>query len=92
MDSPNFDAIALSLVQSRGDAPLDIVRRVRAAYTDLPDRDQEVLCQRFRAVVGDRATLAEIADRMPGLTAERVRSIESRALNSLLQSVYGGAA
>lgn len=86
---PNFDAIAISIAQSRGELPLNIVRRVQQAFIDLPQREQTILRQRFDRAEATAVTLGQIADNTPGLRAERARQIESRALSSLREAVYG---
>ncbi len=62
---------------------LDSERRtqwIATAMHSLNDREQEIIRQRF--LVGEKKTLAEIAVKF-GVTKERIRQIESRALQTL---------
>jgi RNA polymerase sigma factor (sigma-70 family) len=73
----------------------DARRRVRAALSALNAREREVLELRFGLRNSHGHTLQEIADRF-GVTRERVRQIEKRALQRLLraqeQPIESGAA
>ena len=60
----------------------DARRRVRAALSGLSEREREVLELRFGLHNSHGRTLQEIADRF-GMTRERVRQIEQRALKRL---------
>ena len=60
----------------------DARRRVVTALTSLPAREREVLELRFGLRNSHGRTLQEIADRF-GVTKERVRQIEKRALDRL---------
>jgi RNA polymerase primary sigma factor len=55
---------------------------LRRAVADLPDREREVLILRYGMDGGEPAPLREIGRRL-GITQERVRQIESRALARL---------
>jgi len=62
---------------------LDRERRTKwiaSAMNSLNDREQEIIRQRF--LTGEKKTLAEIAVKF-GVTKERIRQIESRALQTL---------
>jgi RNA polymerase primary sigma factor len=63
----------------------DARRRVRAALSALSAREREVLELRFGLGNSHGHTLQEIADRF-GVTRERVRQIEKRALQRLLRA------
>ena len=63
----------------------DARRRVRAALSALSGREREVLELRFGLRNSHGRTLQEIADRF-GVTRERVRQIEKRALQRLLRA------
>ena len=73
----------------------DARRRVRAALSGLSEREREVLELRFGLRNSHGQTLQEIADRF-GVTRERIRQIEKRALQRLLraqeQAIENGAA
>jgi RNA polymerase primary sigma factor len=73
----------------------DARRRVRAALSTLGEREREVLELRFGLRTAHAHTLQEIADHL-GVTRERVRQIEKRALQRLLraqeQPIENGAA
>ena len=60
----------------------DARRRVATALTSLPEREREVIELRFGLRNAHGQTLQEIADRF-GVTKERVRQIEKRALERL---------
>jgi RNA polymerase primary sigma factor len=63
----------------------DARRRVSAALSALSAREREVLELRFGLHNSDGQTLQEIADRF-GVTRERIRQIEKRALRRLLRA------
>ena len=73
----------------------DARRRVTAALSALSAREREVLELRFGLSNSHGHTLQEIADRL-GVTRERIRQIEKRALQRLLraqeQPIENGAA
>jgi RNA polymerase primary sigma factor len=60
----------------------DVIRRVQEALTAVPLREREILCRRFGLDGGEEQTLEEVGDRM-GVTRERVRQLEARALRRL---------
>ncbi|HEY7252784.1 MAG TPA: sigma-70 family RNA polymerase sigma factor [Methylomirabilota bacterium] len=60
----------------------DLIRRVQEALTTVPLREREILCRRFGLDGGEEQTLEEVGDRM-GVTRERVRQLEARALRRL---------
>jgi RNA polymerase primary sigma factor len=67
------------------DEEVEVARRaavLRRAIRALPPREREVLVLRFGIDGGDPAPLREIGRRL-GITQERVRQIESRALSRL---------
>jgi RNA polymerase primary sigma factor len=55
---------------------------LRQALEELPDREREVVALRYGINGGDPTPLREIGRRL-GITPERVRQIESRALGRL---------
>jgi RNA polymerase primary sigma factor len=71
----------------------DTHRRARLALTSLGERERHVLELRFGIGNGREHTLQEIGDRL-GLTRERVRQIETKALTTLRRAGRwsGGAA
>ena len=60
----------------------DVVRRVQDALACLPLREREILFQRFGFGGEDEQTLEQVGDRL-GVTRERVRQLETRALRRL---------
>jgi RNA polymerase primary sigma factor len=76
------------LLPSDGTAPEDEVvislqeEALRRALQDLPDRERMVVQMRYGIAGGDPTPLREIG-RQLGITPERVRQIESRALGRL---------
>ncbi len=66
------------------DAEFDFLKRdIRAAIDALGnDRERDVLCSRFGLIDGNPRTLKETGERL-GISTERVRVIENRALNKL---------
>jgi len=59
---------------------------LRALLTHLTGREQEVLAARYGLGGREEETLREVGDRL-GISAERVRQLENRALAKLRQSV-----
>ena len=82
------DAAFGDLLPSEGPQPDDVVHvslaedSLRRALEELPDREREVVLMRYGMQGGDPAPLREIG-RQLGITPERVRQIESRALGRL---------
>lgn len=82
------DAAFGDLLPSDGPGPDDVVHvslaedSLRRALGDLPDREREVVLLRYGIDGGDPTPLREIGRRL-GITPERVRQIESRALGRL---------
>jgi RNA polymerase primary sigma factor len=60
----------------------DVVHRVQEALTTLPLREREILFRRFGLDGDEEQTLEEVGDQM-GVTRERVRQLEARALRRL---------
>ena len=60
----------------------DLLQRVRQALGELSDRDKTVLTLRFGLFDGKPCTLSEIG-RIYGISRERVRQLEARAINRL---------
>lgn len=58
------------------------VVRVRAAVAQLPDRDRDVIAARF-GLGRPPATLDALGDELGGLSRERVRQLEARAMKRL---------
>ncbi len=69
---------------------VEIRQRLHELLGDLPDRQALVLRLRFGLDGGEAHTLQAIASRM-GITRERVRQIETRALDKLRGAVGAGA-
>jgi RNA polymerase primary sigma factor len=82
------DAAFGDLLPSEGPGPEDIVQvslredAVRRAIGELPERERMVLAMRYGLQGGEPTPLREIG-RQLGITPERVRQIESRALGRL---------
>jgi RNA polymerase primary sigma factor len=82
------DAAFGDLLPSEGPGPEDIVQvslredAVRRAIGELPERERLVLAMRYGLHGGEPTPLREIG-RQLGITPERVRQIESRALGRL---------
>ena len=82
------DAAFGDLLPSAGPAPEDLVHvslsedTLHRALGELPDRERTVVQLRYGLAGGDPAPLREIG-RQLGITPERVRQIESRALGRL---------
>ncbi|HYH87649.1 MAG TPA: sigma-70 family RNA polymerase sigma factor [Solirubrobacteraceae bacterium] len=82
------DAAFGDLLPSSGPAPEDLVHvslseeTLRRALGELPDRERTVVEMRYGIAGGDPTPLREIG-RQLGITPERVRQIESRALGRL---------
>jgi RNA polymerase nonessential primary-like sigma factor len=80
----------LELLEADGITPEDYVEQLlmRGQLVDLlsqlSDRQQEVLCLRYGLVDGISRTLAAVGDEM-GVTRERVRQVETKALQRLLK-------
>jgi RNA polymerase primary sigma factor len=82
------DAAFGDLLPSEGPAPDDLVHislreeALRRALGDLPERERTVVALRYGIDGGEPTPLREIGRRL-GITPERVRQIESRALGRL---------
>jgi RNA polymerase primary sigma factor len=82
------DAAFGDLLPSEGPGPEDIVHvslredAVRRAIGELPERERLVLAMRYGLEGGEPTPLREIGRKL-GITPERVRQIESRALGRL---------
>ncbi len=82
------DAAFGDLLPSEGPGPEDIVQvslredAVRRAIGELPERERMVLAMRYGFEGGEPTPLREIGRKL-GITPERVRQIESRALGRL---------
>jgi RNA polymerase primary sigma factor len=82
------DAAFGDLLPSEGPGPEDIVQvslredALRRAIGELPERERMVLAMRYGLEGGEPTPLREIGRRL-GITPERVRQIESRALGRL---------
>src|SRR4051795_1933782 len=82
------DAAFGDMLASEGPAPEDIVHvslredALRRAIAELPDRERLVLAMRYGLEGGEPTPLREIGRKL-GITPERVRQIESRALGRL---------
>ena len=82
------DAAFGDLLPSEGPAPEDVVHislreeMLRRALAELPDRERTVVQMRYGIDGGDPTPLREIG-RQLGITPERVRQIESKALGRL---------
>ncbi len=68
----------------------DDIQRLNAALGALTEREREVLEARFGLKRSDPSTLAAVGDSM-GLTRERIRQIEKRALRILRRSLSSTA-
>jgi RNA polymerase primary sigma factor len=68
----------------------DVIRRVQDALAGLPVREREILFRRFGLDGEGEETLEEVGDRL-GVTRERVRQIESRAMRRLGRLLDVGA-
>jgi RNA polymerase primary sigma factor len=81
------DAAFGDLLPFEGPGPEEVVHvsltesAIRRALQDLPDREREVVALRY-GIDGDPTPLREIGRRL-GITPERVRQLESRALGRL---------
>src|SRR4051812_48870802 len=82
------DAAFGDMLAAEGPAPEDIVHvslredALRRAIAELPDRERLVLAMRYGLEGGEPTPLREIGRKL-GITPERVRQIESRALGRL---------
>jgi RNA polymerase primary sigma factor len=82
------DAAFGDLIPSEGPAPDDVVhislreQALRRALEDLPERERTVVAMRYGIDGGEPRPLREIG-RQLGITPERVRQIESKALGRL---------
>jgi RNA polymerase primary sigma factor len=82
------DAAFGDLIPSDGPAPDDVVhislreQALRRALADLPERERTVVAMRYGIDGGEPRPLREIG-RQLGITPERVRQIESKALGRL---------
>jgi RNA polymerase sigma-32 factor len=72
----------------RDDFDEDASERLSAAMLKLDERSRAILSRRW--MTEDKATLHELADEY-GVSAERVRQIESNAINKLKKMVLGAA-
>ncbi len=63
----------------------ELAQRLAAAMADLLPREREILTLRFGLSDGVSRTLSEIA-RIHGVSRERIRQVEKRALQRILQS------
>jgi RNA polymerase primary sigma factor len=85
---PEEDAAFGDLIPSEGPGPEDVVhislreQALRRALEDLPERERTVVTLRYGIDGGDPTPLREIG-RQLGITPERVRQIESKALGRL---------
>jgi RNA polymerase primary sigma factor len=85
---PGEDAAFGDLIPSEGPGPEDVVhislreQALRRALDELPDRERTVVAMRYGIGGGDPTPLREIGRRL-GITPERVRQIESKALGRL---------
>jgi RNA polymerase primary sigma factor len=86
-DSELGDLLEQSVLPGADDAMLreSFMHAFSEALADLPERERQVLTLRFGLQDDQPKTLREIGDLM-GLSRERVRQIESRALNQLRRS------
>jgi RNA polymerase primary sigma factor len=82
------DAAFGDLLPDKGPAPDDVVhvslreQALRRALSELPDREREVVQLRYGIDGGEPTPLREIGRKL-GITPERVRQIESKALGRL---------
>jgi RNA polymerase primary sigma factor len=85
---PEEDAAFGDLIPADGPGPEDVVHislreeALRRALQDLPERERTVVAMRYGIDGGEPAPLREIGRRL-GITPERVRQIESKALGRL---------
>jgi RNA polymerase primary sigma factor len=85
---PEEDAAFGDLIPSEGPGPEDVVhislreQALRRALQELPERERMVVAMRYGIDGGDPTPLREIGRRL-GITPERVRQIESKALGRL---------
>jgi RNA polymerase primary sigma factor len=85
---PEEDAAFGDLIPSDGPGPEDVVhislreQALRRALEDLPERERTVVALRYGIDGGEPTPLREIG-RQLGITPERVRQIESKALGRL---------
>jgi RNA polymerase primary sigma factor len=85
---PEDDAAFGDLIPSDGPEPEDVVhislreQALRRALEDLPERERLVVALRYGIDGGEPTPLREIGRRL-GITPERVRQIESKALGRL---------
>jgi RNA polymerase sigma factor (sigma-70 family) len=76
-------------------ADAEMREAVRAAVAALPPRERAVIVRRFGLIDDEEATLEEIASHVGGVSRERVRQLEVRALRELrtkLRNVRADAA
>jgi RNA polymerase primary sigma factor len=85
---PEDDAAFGDLIPSEGPGPEDVVhvslreQALRRALEELPERERTVVALRYGIDGGEPTPLREIGRRL-GITPERVRQIESKALGRL---------
>jgi RNA polymerase primary sigma factor len=85
---PEEDAAFGDLIPSDGPGPEDVVhislreQALRRALEELPERERTVVAMRYGIGGGEPTPLREIGRRL-GITPERVRQIESKALGRL---------
>jgi RNA polymerase primary sigma factor len=85
---PEEDAAFGDLIPSDGPGPEDVVhislreQALRRALEELPERERTVVAMRYGIDGGEPTPLREIGRRL-GITPERVRQIESKALGRL---------
>ena len=75
---PNPDADPQRQLERR-----DIVAQLVAAVIDLPDRERQVITMRYGLDGEGEHTLEQCGDAIGGITRERVRQIELKALRKL---------
>jgi RNA polymerase primary sigma factor len=87
-DDDDASTLGHFLQDSNADDPLESVtqsmirEKVAKVLSGLPEREREILRLRYGLVSGQPMTLEEIAGRF-GLSRERVRQIEAKALGRL---------